>query len=130
MYLCPVKGKNCPICNSQIKGRKDKIFCSPNCKSIQQYEVKREKEQLFFQVDAQLKANRKILKKYNKTGKTTLRRQVLHQEGFDPNYFTHFRKTAAGDVYFYCYDYGFLKIEEKTPQELKSKYLIINWNGK
>jgi hypothetical protein len=113
-----------------LKGRIDKKFCSANCKSSYQYDKIRNTDQLYYKVDKQLKTNRKILKKYNKVGKTTLRREVLQNEGFNPNYFTHFRKTATGDVYFYCYDFGFLKMEETTSTELKQKYLIVNWNGK
>lgn len=125
-----MKKRKCPICDSEVRGRKDKIFCSPNCKSADQYERNREKEQLYFRVDTQLKVNRKILKRYNLNGKTVVRRELLSKEGFDPNFFTHYRKTQKGDVYFYCYDFGFLKIEEQTTTELKLKYLIVNWNGK
>ena len=122
--------RKCSICDTEIHGRIDKVFCSPNCKSASQYEKIRKEEKLFFHVDTKLKVNRKLLKKYNLNGKTVLRREVLHKEGFDPNFFTHFRKTAKGDVYFYCYDFGFLKIEEITSNEMKLKYLIVNWNGK
>ena len=125
-----MKNRKCSVCDKEIRGRIDKVFCSPNCKSASQYENARESEDLYFKVDRQLKTNRKILKKYNKIGKTVLRRDVLQREGFNPNFFTHFRKTSAGNVYFYCYDYGFLKTEEITSEELKLKYLIVNWNGK
>ena len=122
--------RKCLICDEEIYGRKDKIFCSTNCKSADQYEKIREKDLLFFRVDAQLKINRKVLKKHNRNGKTVLRREALHSEGFDPNFFTHFRKTSKGDVYFYCYDFGFLKLKEIAGKEVKLKYLIVNWNGK
>ena len=48
---------------------KDKVFCSPNCKSASQYENAREREDLYFKIDQQLQTNRKILGKYNKIGK-------------------------------------------------------------
>jgi hypothetical protein len=114
------------ICNTKIKGRIDKKYCSANCKSIHQYETRRNEETLFFKVDKQLKTNRKILKKYNKVGKTALRKNVLHEEGFDPNYFTHFRRYDENSIYFYCYDFGFMTIKDND----KHKYLIVNWNGK
>ena len=66
--------KICPTCGETIKGRRDKIFCSPNCRSTAQYENKVIHEQFYFQVDKQLKTNRKILKRYNKSGFTTLRK--------------------------------------------------------
>jgi predicted nucleic acid-binding Zn ribbon protein len=125
-----MKKRTCPNCNDPLKGRPDKKYCSPECRAADHYEKRKQNEKLFFQVDAKLKTNRRVLKKYNTNGKTILRREVLHKEGFDPNYFTHFRKTVTGDVYFYCYDFGFLKMKETTPTEMKQKYLIINWNGK
>lgn len=117
--------KKCPVCNGIVKGRIDKKFCSSTCRSAFQYEQKLETDKLYLRVDKQLKINRKVLKKYNLIGKTTLRREVLHNEGFDPNFFTHYRKMGNNEVYFYCYDFGF----KKTNDNAKEKYLIINWNG-
>ena len=94
-----------------------------------QYEKVREQDQFYFQVDAQLKTNRKLLKQFNKTGKTTLRREVLHQLGFNPNYFTHYWRNDKNQVYFFCYDYGFLKLEENHANEIKKKYLIVQWQS-
>ena len=121
-----MKNRKCPVCQAHFTGRTDKTYCSSECKTAAYYEKRKEKEKLYFKVDAQLKTNRKLLKKYNQTGKTTLRREVLHKEGFNPNFFTHFRKTADDNVYFYCYDFGFMKITNKQ----KLKYLIIHWDGR
>lgn len=115
--------QKCPVCKTEFRGRIDKIYCSLKCKSINQYESRREKEKFYFQVDAQLKTNRKLLKKYNKTGKTILRREVLLIDGFNSNYFTHYWKNDKGDVYFFCYDYGFLNLKEGD----KKKYIIVEW---
>lgn len=121
--------KVCPVCEIPLKGRIDKVYCSVNCKSAHQYEQKQENEKFFLEVDKQLKTNRRLLKKYNRTGMTTLRREVLHQEGFDPHYFTHYWKNKKGEVYLFCYDYGFLKLKETVNQELKEKYLIVEWQS-
>ena len=115
--------KVCPICETPIRGRADKIYCSLNCKSAYQYEQRLEKDKFYLQVDKQLKKNRKTLKKYNRTGMTSLRREVLHKEGFDPNFFTHYWKNKKGGVYLFSYDYGIQKIMDGV----KEKYLIIEW---
>ncbi|MDH5399051.1 MAG: hypothetical protein OEX02_12950 [Cyclobacteriaceae bacterium] len=80
------------------------------------------KEQFYFEVDKQLKTNRKILKKYNQSGFTTLRKEKLHEEGFNPRFFTHYWKNSKGQVYLFCYDYGFLDLHDQ-----KDKYLIVEW---
>ncbi len=72
-----------------------------------------------------LKTNRRILKKHNKSGYTTLQKSLLLAEGFNPRYFTHYWKTKKGEVYLFCYDYGFLSLEK----EGKSKYLIVQWQA-
>jgi hypothetical protein len=80
-------------------------------------------EQFYLFVDKQLKTNRKILKRYNQSGFTTLRKDVLMQEGFNPKFFTHYWKNKKGQVYLFCYDYGFLDLKDSG----KAKYLIVEW---
>lgn len=115
----------CPVCEAPIKGRDDKIFCSPNCKSAHQYEHRKELDKTFITIDRQLKINRKVLKKYNQTGMTSIRQSVLHEEGFNPKYFTHYWKNKKGDVYLFSYDFGILKLKEEATG--KKKYLIVAW---
>lgn len=113
----------CPVCGAVVKGRSDKVYCSIECRTVKQYERRMDNEQFFIQVDKQLKINRKILKKYNVSGLTTIRREILHNEGFNPHLFTHFWKNPKGDAYLFCYDIGFLGITHNG----KEKYLLITW---
>ncbi len=115
--------KKCPICSSVVKGRTDKIFCSTKCKSIDQYEKRQETEVFYLRVERQLRTNRKILKRHNKSGFTTLRKSKLIAEGFDPKFFTHYWKNHKGEVYLFVYEYGFLKKSEKG----KEKYILVTW---
>ncbi|MBS2101393.1 hypothetical protein, partial [Carboxylicivirga linearis] len=96
----------CPHCNEEITGRSDKKFCSPYCKSAYHYQQSKFKETpLFNKIDTQLKANRKILKSYNKAGKATVHKTDLLAEGFNPKYFTHYWKAKNGNLYLFCYEY-------------------------
>ena len=105
--------KTCPSCGERITGRIDKKFCSSYCKSSYHYLKNRDKPDNRFKVIGnQLKLNRRILKEYNKGGKVTVRKSVLFEEGFDPKYFTHYWKNSKGQVYLFCYEYGFLSISE------------------
>lgn len=115
--------KKCPICSSLIKGRTDKIFCSAKCKSIDQYEKRQQTEAFYFSVEKQLRTNRKLLKKHNKSGFTTLRAADLIKEGFNPKFFTHYWKTQKGEVYLFVYEYGFLKKNDNG----KDKYVLVTW---
>jgi len=115
---------NCKFCNEIITGREGKKFCNQYCKSAFHYQKTKSEEPSFFQmVDRQLKTNRRLLKKYNKAGKSYLRVEEINNEGFNPKFFTHYWKNSKGDVYLFCFEYGFLK----TVNNGKEKYLLIKW---
>jgi len=114
----------CLSCNKTIEGRIDKLFCSPYCKSSYHYIKNRnEKRTRFNIVNEQLKRNRNVLQHFHKAGKTTIVQSELFNKGFDSNYFTNYWKNSKNDVHLFCYEYGFLSINEST----KKKYLIIDW---
>jgi len=118
--------KKCPNCNEEFEGRSDKKFCSSYCKSSYHYQKSLDKkDNLFVSIDKQLKLNRKLLKSYNKAGKSIVRKQKLVQEGFNPNYFTHYWKNKKGDVYLFCYEFGFLSKQENG----RSKYVLVDWQS-
>ncbi len=121
---------HCLDCCAKLEGRNDKKFCSDHCKSSYHYErTKRKSASLFKTIDAQLKKNRQLLKLFNKAGKATVRQEGLIERGFDPKYFTHYWKAANGNVYLFCYEYGFMKKTENN----KTKYVLVRWppwNGK
>lgn len=115
--------KTCPVCNSHVKGRRDKIYCSVECKSADYYESKTLKQELYFRVDKQLKLNRKILKKHNQKGLTTLRKEVLLSEGFNPRFFTHYWKNSRNQTYLFCFEYGFSEFKKDG----FVKYNLVHW---
>jgi hypothetical protein len=114
--------RQCLSCGEDFEGRAGKKFCSSYCRSAYHYRNK-QADSLFQQIDRQLKQNRQILKKYNQAGKATVRQEVLLKEGFNPRYFTHFWKAQNGNVYLFCYEFGFFKKSENG----KTKYVLIQW---
>lgn len=114
----------CQECGETITGRVDKKFCSIYCKSAYHNQINKDKEDnLFKKIDKQLKLNRRILKEYNKAGKATVRKSTLISEGFNPKHFTHYWKNQKGDVYLFCYEFGFLELKEHG----KLKYVLVQW---
>lgn len=119
--------KKCPECGKEVTGRSDKKFCSPYCKSSFHYEQHKQNESSLFQeIDRQLKQNRKILKQYNKAGKSTVKKSALIAEGFNPGYFTHYWKATNGNVYLFCYEYGFMKVKDHKDVE---KYVLVQYQN-
>jgi len=116
--------KKCLNCETLIVGRSDKLFCDGYCKSSFHYKKKKEKEKsLFKTIDNQIKTNRRLLKLFNKAGKAVIRKEELIAEGFNPKYFTHYWKNKKGDVYLFCYEFGFLSKTENG----KTKYILVKW---
>ena len=114
----------CLSCGKPLKGRIDKKFCDPFCKSAFHYKRAQEEAPKFYnKVDNQLKLNRRILKEFNKAGKATIRAEILLDKEFDPNFFTHYWKNTKGDVYLFVYEFGFLKKKEHG----RDKYILILW---
>ena len=114
----------CINCGEQLVGRVGKKYCNAYCKSAYQYKTNKEKEPSFYtKVDLQLKKNRRILKNYNKSGKSIVRKSSLVDEGFDARFVTHWWKNKKGEVYLFCYEYGFLSKVENG----KEKYVLVKW---
>jgi hypothetical protein len=112
----------CLECDKEIEGRTDKKFCSHYCKSNYHYVQNKAKvDNRYKAIDLQLKLNRKILKEFNKAGKATVRKNLLLETGFNPKYFTHYWKNTAGQVYLFCYEFGFLS----TTENGKDKYVLV-----
>lgn len=115
--------RKCPICNSLVIGRSDKVFCCVKCKSLDQYEKRQDTDAFYLVVEKQLRTNRKILKRFNKSGFTTIRKSRLLKDGFNPKFFTHYWKNAKGEVYLFVYEFGFLAKKFNG----KEKYILVTW---
>ncbi|MFT5248192.1 MAG: hypothetical protein ACI943_002955 [Gammaproteobacteria bacterium] len=118
--------RRCTNCDETFEGRSDKIFCNEHCRSQFNHALQKEKPLSRFRaVEKQLKLNRNILKKFNRSGKSIVRQEELFAEGFKPKYFTGYWKNKLGHTYLFCYEYGFLSTYEKgTP-----KYVLVKWQA-
>lgn len=115
------QASKCLDCKEPLNGRVDQKFCSPYCKSSYHYKINKEREGNHFKkIDHALKLNRRILKKYNQSGQSQIKKELLLKEGFDFKYFTHYWKAKNGNVYFFCYEYGYRDLKD-------GKYMLIQW---
>ncbi len=62
-------------------------------------------------VNAILKRNRDIILSFNPEGKANIAKSKLQTAGFNFNYHTNSYTTKAGKTYYFCYDQGYLIIE-------------------
>ncbi len=103
----------CQHCGQPIQGRPDKKFCDDACRNTFNNQQNAVTTNFIRNVNHALKRNRNILSELlpegEKMAKTT--RDKLNLEGFNFRYFTHIFQNQKGNVYHYCYDFGYLALE-------------------
>ncbi|MNL20092.1 hypothetical protein D3C87_1413240 [compost metagenome] len=100
----------CIDCGALLHGRMDKKFCDDQCRSNYNNKVRNENNGTIKYVNQILKRNRDILERLNPYGKTKVSSTRLLATGFDLNYHTHTYNSQKGECYFFCYEYGYLKL--------------------
>ena len=103
----------CLECATLLKGRADKKFCDDQCRSNYNHRLKANDYSFVNLVNQILKKNRKILKTKNPSSKIKVKRDALLSKGFDFNFHTSTYTTKKGNVYFFCYEYGFIALENE-----------------
>jgi len=110
-----INSRKCPECGDEIIGRADKKFCSDQCRNTFNNRLNSDVSNTVRNINNILRKNRRILQELNKqSGKTMVRKETLLNNGFNFNYHTHTYTTKKGDVYYFCYEQGFLYLEDKT----------------
>ena len=102
----------CLECGEKLRGRIDKRFCDADCRSSYHNRKKRIEDAYYRKINKKLKKNRCILNDLNDGGKTKISKLKLLQNGFNFNYFTHILRTKKGGIYFFCYDQGYIELDE------------------
>ena len=103
----------CLACNKPLKGRTDKKFCDDYCRNNYNNQLKSTTTNLVRNINNALGKNRRILESLfsdrEEITKTT--KDKLLQKGFQFKYFTNTYTNKKGNVYFFCYDLGYLPLE-------------------
>jgi hypothetical protein len=103
--------RKCQECKQILKGRKDQKFCSDYCRNTFNNRLNEDATNYVRRINNILRKNRRILATLNQKGKTTVEGLKLGEEGFNFHYYTNIYKTQKGATYHFCYDQGYLKME-------------------
>ncbi|MFN5182159.1 MAG: hypothetical protein ACK5D5_03940 [Bacteroidota bacterium] len=106
------KKRKCLECKDEFQGRADKRFCSDQCRNTYNNRSNSDVTNHVRNINRILKKNRRILEELNPSGKAKVSRQKLNEVGFNFNYFTNILKTQKGAIYYFCYEYGYLQLEQ------------------
>ncbi len=103
----------CLKCKKPVKGRSDKKFCDDYCRAAYNNELKSAANNNIRNVNNALGKNRRILESLLPDGEATAKanRDKLIEKGFQFKYHTHIYNTKTDKTYFYCYEYGYLPLE-------------------
>ena len=104
--------RKCLECNEPFSGRIDKKFCSDQCRNSYNYRNVGYSNALVRRINSILRKNRNVLEELNPNGKTKVHLNKLKTRGFDFTYFTHQYITKTGNTYYFCYEYGYLKLQD------------------
>ena len=104
---------NCLTCNKPLKGRTDKKFCDDYCRNTYNNQLKASSINLLRNINNALGKNRRILESLFKKEEDIAKapKDKLLQKGFQFRYITHTYTNKKGNVYFFCYDIGYLPLE-------------------
>lgn len=121
--LKQIEDKGCLLCSKIIKGRSDKKFCDDYCRAAYNNELKSTTNNFIRNVNNALGKNRRILENLLSRGEQTVKvkQDKLLQKGYQFKYHTHLYGTKKGHTYFYCYEYGYLPLENNW-------YLVVKRN--
>jgi hypothetical protein len=102
----------CKVCGDEIHGRRDKQYCSDHCRASYFNLSNADITGFMRRVNYTIRKNRSILYKFNPNGKARVHKNKLVEEGLNFDYFTNVYKTQSGKTYYFCYDQGYLELED------------------
>lgn len=107
--------KICRRCNGQIKGgRSDRKYCSATCRSHFNNDINSQSNNYMRNVNTILRRNKGILENLIPEEAAKVSKSTLTHKGFDFNYYTNSRTNTKGNIYYYCYEYGYMVIDEES----------------
>lgn len=103
----------CLSCGKALKGRSDKKFCDDYCRNNYNNQLKASDTNLMRNINNTLRKNRRILESFLKDKEETIKmkKERFSQAGFEFKYFTHIYRNKKGTLYYFCYDYGYLPLD-------------------
>ncbi len=111
IYHLDMEERKCLECESILRGRKDQKFCCDQCRNTFNNRLNDDSNKYVRRINTILRKNRRILEDLNPSGKITVDGIRLAEEGFNFHYFTNIYETKKGSVYYFCYEQGYLKME-------------------
>jgi len=119
------ENRNCLLCKKGLRGRVDKKFCDDTCRAVynNQHKIKNNNSVFIRKINSTLLKNRRILQEALPPANEMIKVQHdnLLQKGFAFKFHTHLYTNKKGNIYYFCYDYGYLPLENRWYLIVKGK---------
>ena len=118
-----IQPKLCLACCKPVKGRTDKKFCNDYCRNNYNNQLKANSNNIVRNINNALAKNRRILESALCPDEEISRitKEKLLQKGFQFKYITHLYINKKGSTYLFCYDHGYLPLDNDWFLLVKSK---------
>lgn len=113
--------KVCLDCGKPISGRSDKKFCDDICRNSYNNKLNSDTTNYVRNINNILRKNRRVLEENLKGETTTISKQKLIDKGFNFKYYTNQIVTKNNHTYMYCYEFGYLPLENEMILIVKRK---------
>lgn len=107
------ESRYCLNCGYVLKGRSDQKYCSDACRNSHHNQLNSDSTNLVRNINNTLRRNRRILEKLCPGDKSKSTKGILNSEGFNFNYHTNIFHTKKGLTYYFCYDMGYLELQDE-----------------
>ncbi len=105
--------RECLACQKKLHGRSDKKFCDDYCRNVFNNGSKTSFVPIVRKINGILMRNRRlILELLGEKQTLRIRRDQLLDAGFRFQHYTHQLRSQKGSGYFFCYDAGYLPLED------------------
>jgi hypothetical protein len=124
--------KNCLTCSKSLKGRSDKKFCDDYCRNNYNNHLKADSNNYVRNINNALRKNRRILEELlpPTEGMVKVFKEKLLNQGFQFKYITHTYINKKGNTYYFCYEYGYLLLDNDWYLIVKKEELPRPLNGR
>jgi len=98
-------------CKAPLYGRADQKFCSDQCRNHYNNRNNSDVNNHVRNVNNALRKNRRILDELCPKETAKVNRDALVRKGYNFNYFTNLYRTKKETTYHFCYEMGYLQLE-------------------
>ncbi len=103
----------CKVCQEELHGRRDKQYCSDYCRATYFNQANAGIAGYMRKINYAIRRNRSILCELNPGGKSRVHKRKLVDHGLNFEYFTNIYRTKSGKTYYFCYDQGYVELEDE-----------------